>query len=585
MELEKLEAKGPGREVLFDILKEWMSASFHRQVRDTTPPGCAWQSLAMAWEDAVQGGVPLNEQYDPTALATKESNMRRWLVQVYGTLSLEAAQSVAKAKLRCQLSFFHKTRYHVDLVLKHWAWYLYCLTFPSNSFAEKDQWAKICEGPVKGAFVVRMPMDSVDLYFLARLLKRRILLLELLREPQRFGNEGPTLHLVTNGGMWAPLLSSKLWLQEKPDLTGSIVEVAASAKGLLTHIAGNSACVIGYDVKKDCHIATASTHKFPLQSVQISRIIARPEDVRDYAIDWAEAAFCGIPDKAVEFQILLHLVRQEMGRRLDDLHEELAGRCPRPRDDLDRCRPIWQPRNLCASSLPLHDVVDMVLNGNRVWTKCLVRPRPDGAHFLTCQVQDFLCLEAVLDDYTDSHQTFLAHTAFNRHAKPLSSDTICSWLVLQDFHPDQRHPRFHQLMQLHAGDTLVVTERKDGRWKGWARGRVATSTTSTSSEHLERFGDFNLVHLRPQVWIAKIERVWCPVSAHVRSTIGNTGVLPPCWPGFTTVYQQITSYIVRHRHTSFIIFRWPYSVMSCAIPGKFVVRSISAWWCPCTMTT
>lgn len=504
MELEKLEAKGPGRKVLFDILKEWMSASFHRQVRDTTPPGCAWQSLAMAWEDAVQGGVPLNEQYDSSALATKESNMRRWLVQVYGTLSLEAAQSVAKAKLRCQLSFFHKTRYHVDLVLKHWAWYLYCLTFPSNSFAEEDQWAKICEGPVKGAFVVRMPMDSVDLYFLARLLKRRILLLELLREPQRFGNEGPTLHLVTYGGMWAPLLSSKLWLQEKPDLTGSIVEVAASAKGLLTHIAGNSACVIGYDVKKDCHIATASTHKFPLQSVQISRIIARPEDVRDYAIDWAEAAFCGIPDKAVEFQILLHLVRQEMGRRLDDLHEELAGRCPRPRDDLDGCRPIWQPRNLCASSLPLHDVVDMVLNGNRVWTKCLVRPRPDGAHFLTCQVQDFLCLEAVLDDYTDSHQTFLAHTAFNRHAKPLSSDTICSWLVLQDFHPDQRHPRFHQLMQLHAGDTLVVTERKDGRWKGWVRGRVATST---SSEHLERFGDFNLVHLRPQVWIAKIERV------------------------------------------------------------------------------
>ena len=101
-----------------------------------TPPGCTWQSLAMAWEDAVQSGVPLNEQYDPTALATKESNMRRWLVQVYGTLSLEAAQSVAKAKVRCQFSFFHRTRYHVDLVLKHWAWYLYSLTFPSNSFAE-----------------------------------------------------------------------------------------------------------------------------------------------------------------------------------------------------------------------------------------------------------------------------------------------------------------------------------------------------------------------------------------------------------------------------------------------------------------
>ena len=79
------------------------------------------------------------------------------------------------------------------------------MTFPSNSFAEKNQWAKICESPVKGAFVVR---DSVDLFFLARLLKRQILYLELLREPQRFGYESPTL--VTYGGHHSSLQSCGL---------------------------------------------------------------------------------------------------------------------------------------------------------------------------------------------------------------------------------------------------------------------------------------------------------------------------------------------------------------------------------------
>ena len=37
-----------GQRVLFDVLKERSSASFHRHVQDTKPPSCAWQSLAMA---------------------------------------------------------------------------------------------------------------------------------------------------------------------------------------------------------------------------------------------------------------------------------------------------------------------------------------------------------------------------------------------------------------------------------------------------------------------------------------------------------------------------------------------------------
>ena len=142
-----------------------------------------------------------------------------------------------------------------------------------------------------------------------------------------------TLHLVTYGGMWAPLLSTKLWLQEKADLSGSIVQIDSSLKGSLAPFAGKTACVLGYDVDKDYHIA-ATTRLFPLKSVQISEIIARSED-RNITF-WRhhsrhdEPPLRGIPDKAVEFQILLHLLRLEVGQRLEDLHEVMAGRCPRP---------------------------------------------------------------------------------------------------------------------------------------------------------------------------------------------------------------------------------------------------------------
>ena len=122
-----------------------------------------------------------------------------------------------------------------------------------------------------------MQLDSVDLYFLAKLLRLRILLLQFCEKALQFGDNGVTLHLVTYGGMWAPLLSTKLWLQEKADLSGSIVQIDSSLKGSLAPFAGKTACVLGYDADKDYHIA-ATTRLFPLKSVQISEIIARSED-------------------------------------------------------------------------------------------------------------------------------------------------------------------------------------------------------------------------------------------------------------------------------------------------------------------
>ena len=120
---------------------------------------------------------------------------------------------------------------------------------------------------------------------------------------------------------------------------------------------------------------------FPLKSVQISQIIAPSED-RNITF-WRhhsrhdEPPLRGIPDKAVEFQILLHLLRHEVGQRLEDMHEVMAGRCRRPTELQEDLAP-WEdfvfgavenfdrPDSLLASSLPLQEVVAMLFEGKRV---------------------------------------------------------------------------------------------------------------------------------------------------------------------------------------------------------------------------
>ena len=495
--MEQLEA---GRRVLFDILKEWASASFHRQVRDTSPPGCSWQSFAMALQDAKQKG-----ESGAKELLQEERSIRRLLIQTYRSLSKEQLESVAEAKLQCELSMFHRTGYgEVELVLKHWKWYLYCLTFDSQCFTtKKDCWNHIPETCLRGAFVVRVPLDSVDLFILSQLLGVQILLSQMFAPALHFGSHGVTLHLVTNGGMWSPLLSSKLWLQDKADLCGSVVEIG-NLKGPLAQMTGKSACVLRYDVENDCHVA-ANVCLFPLKSVQISRIIAREEDLgtemgrsqRRYQC--TGSAFHGIADGSVDFQILLHLVRLDVGKRLDDLHEEMAGRCPRRQETWqDSLRP--SKPGLCASALPLQEVLSLLSEGAQIWTKCLaaVAPRLNRPEMLACRVQEFICLEAFEHG---EPVMFLAHSSSNRQAKQISSDIVCSWLVLESYLPDRTHPRYHQLLELREGDTVLVTERH--RWPGWAFGQLQETRTA---ERKTSEGLFPLAFLRAFVWIAKIER-------------------------------------------------------------------------------
>ena len=497
-----------GQRVLFDVLKERSSASFHRHVQDTKPPGCAWQSLAMALHNGF-GHQDVDKASKSGELLELERELRRLLVHSYQALSPKELRFVAEAKLQCELSFFKHAGYlEVEETLQHWKWYLYCLTFDSHSFTESSLkgWSVVPRTPLKGAFVVRMPLDSVDLAIFAQLLDVQILLFQLFQPALRFG-AGETLHLLTHGGLWAPLLSSKQWLQEKSDLCGSVVEIDRLG-GPLAHLAGKSACILSYDVENDCHIAATCNTRFPLKSVQISRILARPEDglvTHGRCVSRMRGtAFRGIPDSSIDFQILSYLIRLDVGQRLDDLHEELAGRCRRPVSDYctpNKHVPSGHPNELCTSTLPLQQVLEMLSEGTKVWTKCLaaVGPKRDkAAEFLTCRIQDFICLEKALDE---DPLAFLAHTASDPQAKQISMDIVCSWLVLEDYLPRQAHPRSHELLELREGDAVLVSERQTAKWHGWARGR----RLQTSEESRKKEGLFPMAVLRPRLWIAKIE--------------------------------------------------------------------------------
>ena len=117
----------------------------------------------------------------------------------YQALSPKELRFVAEAKLQSELSFFKRAGYlEVEETLQHWKWYLYCLTFNSHSFAENSLkgWSVVPRTPLKGAFVVRMPLDSVDLAIFAQLLDVQILLFQLFQPALRFG-AGEALHLLT----------------------------------------------------------------------------------------------------------------------------------------------------------------------------------------------------------------------------------------------------------------------------------------------------------------------------------------------------------------------------------------------------
>eukprot|EP00931_Biecheleriopsis_adriatica_P041226 TRINITY_DN23591_c0_g2_i1.p1 TRINITY_DN23591_c0_g2~~TRINITY_DN23591_c0_g2_i1.p1 ORF type:complete len:718 (-),score=111.37 TRINITY_DN23591_c0_g2_i1:191-2344(-) len=356
MESDRLDAKDPC--LVFGILKGWMSNSFHKVVQDTKPPGCPWQTLAMALEEArrLQGrdevvSSPGNGCLEES-LCT-EQGVRSSIVQIYQAQSSEDIRAIVRAKLRDPLSYFSLGMYRgVDDALEHWDYYLYCLTFEAHEFTTDGvSWNS---EPDENKDVIRMPMDFVDLHFLARYFNAQITVSQYQHRALRFVPEDTkchhALHFAMHKGMWAPLLYSRPPELDAAKLIGSVVELGKPLRSAPA-FAGHTACVVSFDYSQECYVVCVGQHMVPVERQQIKRIICLASEAdsnnddlvspivtkpgesaaakarakrKGWAQNWGPGAgdappLRGIPDGSVEFSILFDLVDKIAEERVAQL--------------------------------------------------------------------------------------------------------------------------------------------------------------------------------------------------------------------------------------------------------------------------
>ena len=538
MELQRLGDRDAGRWVGFDLLKQWISNTFHRQIVDTHPPGCPWQSLAAACRAS---GCRVE-----TSDMDLEATFRTVLVQAYAKLTEAEVEAVLEAKLMDELSFFHSAMSSVEESKKHWKWYLYCLTFHSKEFStDGESWNNV---PRSNTAVARLPLDMVDLGLLARFLTAQITVSRLdepalrlfpviLGQDGQDGQDGEDvvcLHLVVHKSLWAPVLATADWVACRIDRTrvGSIVEVHDNLPSFIEGFAGRIACVNDFDEDESCYTVCSGLQQIPLHSSQIRRVIARTSDLiwrsTDVTLDAVLAlpsrsghapgqapAFQGIPDSSVEFQLLLQMVMCEMGTRLRNLREKLAGRPLRPlrnrneAPSLEEEDPVsfkeleWlrhrppQPGEQCPSCLSLQAVEQLLKTGARVWTRC---PGAVRQGCVQLKRKEFVCIVAAFreDASGTASLLFRMHTSVNQQLVGIPSDCLCLWIATQDFEPDSKWKNPHQFLQVWQGESLFMIERH--RWDGWGNMRRL-------EEDSELTGLVPLRYLVPCVWVASLEIV------------------------------------------------------------------------------
>ena len=522
MELQRLADRAAGRSVCFDLLKQWISNTFHRQVQDTCPAGCSWQSLSTACRASgchIQTGEDL------------ETTFRTVLVQTYASFKGAQLEALLEAKLADELSFFHCARYSLERAKDYWKWYLYCLTFHSRDFSTDGQsWNKY---PRSTTVVARIPLDTVDLALLAKFLNARITVSRLnqpaLRLPpaSRGMEEVHSLHVVVHKGLWAPVLSTLDWVSCRIDRSarvGSVVEIHDNVPSHIEGFAGLLACVNSFDEVEGCYTVCNGLHQIPLHSTQIRRVLSRSADLirrstevsHDVALGipsrWylpGEApALRGIPDSSLEFQLLLQMVLGDVGRRLRNMRERLAGRPVRDEPltledpaalgakefELLRHRPPT-PGEPCPSCLSLPSVEQLLKGGARIWTRC---PGSVNGGLFHLNRQDFVCLVATKAGREDGSLLFQAHTSTNQRLVEIPGDSLCLWMATQDFDPPLKWRNLREFLQVWQGESLIMIERHH-KWDGWGKMRRLEQEDSDS------VGLVALKYLVPYVWVGKLE--------------------------------------------------------------------------------
>lgn len=363
MELSTINEKDPN--IVTDLLKTWVADACCREVRESSPPGCPWQSLAFAFQESSRQNRRNQEAScsSGTRDHTKDINLitekqiRERLIHVYRAQTPEIIYSIVEAKLADPLSLFSLAKYRsVSSAMKNWEWYLYCLTFDPNDFVQNNAWGRT---PQKDMQAVRIPMDFVDLQLISTAYNAQITVSMIDRPSMRFVPLGSdprnvasfqhALHLLVHQGQWAALVWPRPMEAELCPLLGSIVELTNEASKLprgLESFRGKVASVVDFNQSEESYVVTFGRQTIAVDRAAVRRILAPNPCFKGLTLTPAEEgrmtrrkqhdhtsgpgpgvapSFKGIPDGSFEFQMLLELVKFHAMSYLHLLKDDLTG--------------------------------------------------------------------------------------------------------------------------------------------------------------------------------------------------------------------------------------------------------------------
>lgn len=244
-------------------------------------------------------------------------------------------------------------------------------------------------------------------------------------------------------------------------------------------------------------------------------------------------SFHGIPDGSLEFQVLLDLVTQLVCERLCTTRWKIEGEPPAKLDDyaryLDKLAQfaplppvevfelqLTQPylqrmkgsssEDIAEGRRSLEEVVQMLepsKGPSTVWIQCPSSFRPLASqrnNLLSCEVGDWIGLMGLGREYPDGSRLLLAKPA-GLKGVPLwiLSDVVSRFSVREEFAPAPDWPYPQEFLTLKNGDLVQVTDRPNGKWQGWARGKLWKS--HGSQEPVLQEGLFPLHCGQPELWV------------------------------------------------------------------------------------
>ena len=107
-----------------------ISDSFHRRIKNSTPPGCPWQALASTLQESSRQQRRNQSSLDGLGAEKRytEFGVCESLVNIYMRQTEEVRRAIAQAKLEDPLSIFSSGSYqNATEVMDDWDWYFSCL--------------------------------------------------------------------------------------------------------------------------------------------------------------------------------------------------------------------------------------------------------------------------------------------------------------------------------------------------------------------------------------------------------------------------------------------------------------------------